>query len=62
MTQCNYCILQWFKKVKKGAEVITRPKPWEGFPDGVDVLIKYPDQPEPVWAAWFAALPNECRC
>jgi hypothetical protein len=59
MTSCNYCTL---RRLQRLGTATVKPAPKTDFPDGVDVLIKWPDQKEPTWAAWFAALPDHCVC
>lgn len=67
MAQCNYCTFQGIKRVAEKANAIveTRPAPWDNFPtsaDAIDVFIRYPNQAEPVWAAWLMRLPDRCAC
>jgi len=63
-TRCNYCTLRDMEKVAERGrgEVVLRPAPHEGMPDGVDVLIRYPNEDEPVWCAWLMKLSDHCVC
>lgn len=64
VSRCNYCLYQDIRRVadNAGGTVEVRPTPTDYAPDGVDVFIRYPNDAEPVWAAWLMKLPDRCVC
>lgn len=59
MAKCNFCTLKSIKEMKGKHTIVPAPK--EGFPNGVDVFIKYPNG-DVAWIAWFANLTDHCVC
>ena len=72
MRPCNRCDLERMKRfaAAKGCEVVVKPapkgnplKPEISFPNGVDVFLIDNERGEgEIWMAWYAELPENCRC
>jgi len=62
---CNYCELQRLKKFAavKGDDVVVKPAPKEGFPNGIDAFLIDNERGEgEIWMLWMAELSEQCAC
>lgn len=75
MNRCNRCTIRSLEKLAEdaGGHVVISCKPHidptsdevaeaRKANGGYEIYIKYPNQPEPVWAAWIMGLGPHCAC